>query len=65
MQRVIDFLLYYGILGIQDATDQVHYIFGVNYDLKVLQILAALAGGDAVYVMNPAFRPALGIRDFS
>lgn len=65
VQRVIDFLLYYGILGIQDATEQVHYIFGVNYDLKVLQIRAARAGGDAVYVMNPAFRPALGIRDIS
>lgn len=64
-QRVIDFLLYYGILGIQDATEQVHYIFGVNYDLKVLQIRAARAGGDAVYVMNPAFRPALGIRDIN
>lgn len=63
VQRVIDFLLYYGILGIQDATEQVHYIFGVNYDLKVLQVRAARAGGDAVYVMNPAFRPALGIRD--
>lgn len=65
VQRVIDFLLYYGILGIQDAMEQVHYIFGVNYDLKVLQIRAARAGGDAVYVMNPAFRPALGIHDIS
>lgn len=63
VQRVIDFLLYYGILGIQDSIEHVHYIFGVNYDLKVLQIRAARAGGDAVYVMNPAFRPALGIRD--
>lgn len=65
VQRVVDFLLYYGILGIQDSSEQVHYIFGVNYDLKVLQIRAARAGGDAVYVMNPAFRPALGIRDAS
>lgn len=65
VRRVIDFLLYYGILGIQDATEQVHYIFGVNYDLKVLQIRATRAGGDAVYVMNPAFRPALGIRENS
>lgn len=65
IQRVIDFLLYYGILGIQDSMEHVYYIFGVNYDLKVLQIRAARAGGDAVYVMNPAFRPALGIRDIS
>lgn len=65
VQRVIDFLLYYGILGIQDATEQVHYIFGVNYNLKMLQIRAERAGREAVYVLNPAFRPALGIRDVS
>ncbi|WP_404302628.1 P-loop ATPase, Sll1717 family [Alicycliphilus denitrificans] len=63
VQRVIDFLLYYGILGIQDSAEHIHYIFNVNYDLKVLQVRAARAKSDAVYVMNPAFRPALGIRD--
>jgi hypothetical protein len=63
IERVIDFLLYYGILGVHAATDQVHYIFNVNYDLKVLQIRAARAGENAIYVMNPAFRPALGIED--
>jgi hypothetical protein len=63
LQRVIDFLLYYGIFGIQDSMKHVHYIFNVNYDLKVLQIRAARAGNDVVYVMNPAFCPALGIQD--
>ena len=61
--RVIDFLLYYGILGVQTSAEQVHYIFNVNYDLKVLQIRAARAGDGAVYVVNPAFCPALGIPD--
>lgn len=61
IDRVIDFLLYYGILGVQTSADQTHYIFNVNYDLKVLQIRATRAGEGAAYVMNPAFRPALGI----
>lgn len=60
--RVIDFLLYYGILGVAVPDDQVHYIFNVNYDLKVLQVRAARAAEEEVYVMNPAFVPALGIR---
>jgi hypothetical protein len=63
VQRVIDFLLYYGILGIQTSTDQIHYIFNVNYDLKILQIRATRAGDATTYIINPAFRPALGIQD--
>ena len=63
IEKVVDFLLYYGILGVRTSDEQVHYIFGVNYDLKVLQVRASrLAEGD-VYVMNPAFRPALGIKE--
>lgn len=62
VEKIIDFLLYYGILGIKTASD-VHYIFNVNYDLKVLQIRAQRAGNDVHYVMNPAFRPALGIAE--
>ncbi|WP_153145318.1 hypothetical protein [Dechloromonas sp. H13] len=63
IDHVINFLLYYGILGVKTATDEVHYIFNVNYDLKVLQIRAARGRESTRYVMNPAFRPALGIRD--
>lgn len=61
--RIIDFLLYYGILGVQTSADQAHYIFNVNYDLKILQIRASRAGDSAAYVMNPAFRSALGIQE--
>lgn len=61
--KVIDFLLYYGIVGVRTSEDQIHYIYNVNYDLKVLQVRAARISEGAVYVMNPAFRPALGIRE--
>ena len=58
---VIEFLFYYGVIGLRvSGGDQ--YIFNVNYDPKVLQIRAELAGSDARYVMNPAFAPALGIQ---
>lgn len=64
VEKVIDFLLYYGILGVKSSGDQVHYIYSVNYDLKILKIRAARRG-TFVYVMNPAFVPALGTTDSS
>ena len=63
VSKVIDFLLYYGIFGIRGSDDQVHYIYNVAYDLKVLQIRASRGGSQADFTMNPAFRPALGIAD--
>jgi hypothetical protein len=63
VDRVIDFLLYYGIFGVRTKDETVQYIFDVNYDLKVIQIRAVRAADKATYVMNPAFRPALGIGD--
>jgi len=61
-EKMTDFLLYYGVLGIQ-AGDADYFIFSVNYDLKVLKIRAEL-GKDAIrYTMNPAFWPAFGIKE--
>jgi hypothetical protein len=60
-EKVIDFLLYYGILGTRlGETD--HFIYSVNYDLKVLKIRAGRHTDTADYVVNPAFWPALGIK---
>jgi hypothetical protein len=58
---VIDFLFYYGVIGLR-ATGGDQYIFNVNYDPKILQIRALLAGQQAHYVVNPGFWPALGIQ---
>jgi hypothetical protein len=59
-EKVIDFLLYYGVLGVH-AADQEHFIYSVNYDLKVLKIRAERDGDATRYILNPAFWPALGI----
>jgi len=39
-----------------------HFIYSVNYDLKVLKIRAGRHTDTADYVVNPAFWPALGIK---
>ncbi len=59
---LLDFLLYYGILGVKVDGDGPYYIFDVNYDLRVLQVRAARASRELLYVMNPAFAPALSLR---
>ena len=58
--KVIDFLLYYGVLGIR-AGDLEFFIYTVNYDLKVLKIRADHDKAASRYVLNPAFWPAFGI----
>lgn len=59
--RVLDFLLYYGVLGLR--TDEADFfIFDVAYDLKPLKIRASRAGACVRYLINPAFGPALGIK---
>ena len=63
VERVAEFLLYYGILGINVDGESTHYIYDVNYDLKVLLIRASRGGSELRYVLNPAFAPALGVRN--
>src|SRR5207253_2899482 len=43
VERVTEFLLYYGIFGVR-VDQETHYIYDVNYDLKVLQVRATRGG---------------------
>jgi len=57
-----DFLLYHGVIGLRlDDKDQ--YIFDVGYDLKQILIRVTRLGTKACFVLNPAFAPALEIKD--
>jgi len=64
LEPAIDFLLYYGVLGIW-VEGKSYFIFDTNYDLKPLKIRASRAGGDCRYVINEAFWPALGVTSSS
>lgn len=61
MQNAIDFLLYYGVIGLKIG-DQEIFIYHTNYDLKLLKIKAEKNSTGVLYVVNPAFWPALGIQ---
>ncbi len=60
-EKVIEFLMYYGVLGIRSA-DRDYFIYGVNYDLRQLKIRAG-RNISAPYLINPAFWPGLNILD--
>lgn len=57
-----DFLLYHGVLGINVEQND-FYIFDFGYDLRQIEIRLKRAGNRALFVINPAFVAALGIRD--
>jgi hypothetical protein len=58
--KIVDFLLYYGVVGVQIG-EQEHFIYSVNYDLKVLNVRAERGKEGTRYVLNPAFWPAFGM----
>jgi hypothetical protein len=60
--KIRDFLIYHGVLGLQIG-DDAQYIFDVGYDPKPMQIRAKRAGNNVRFIINPAFTPALEIRD--
>ncbi|HZX61998.1 MAG TPA: hypothetical protein VFE66_02215, partial [Bacteroidales bacterium] len=60
LEQVIQFMLYYSFLGIKVAGENPRYIFDVGYDLKLLNVLARKAE-NLLYVLNPAFYPALNL----
>jgi hypothetical protein len=61
VRRVIEFLMYYGVLGLRTEDDDL-YIYQVNYNSKMIEARAQRAGDKAFYVINSAFWPALNIK---
>ncbi len=59
-EKVLDFLLYYGVLGIR-TDDHEYFIYAVNYDLKMLKIREGRGKERTRYVLNPAFWPMFDI----
>lgn len=61
-EAVINFLLYYGFLGIRIGGDDPKYIYDMNYDMRMVSTYIAKYGGGITYVVNPAFWPALSVQ---
>jgi hypothetical protein len=61
VRRVIDFLIYYGVLGLRNGEGDL-FIYQVGYNPKMIEARAQRVGDNAHYVINPAFWPALNVR---
>ena len=55
-EKVVDFLLYYGVLGVQVGEHE-YFIYSVNYDLKVLKIRAERGKEETRYIVIPRSGP--------
>lgn len=60
-EQVIEYMIYYGIIGIVEAGPETKYIFDVGYDIKKLRAIAAKSTS-VRYVLHSVLHPALGIR---
>jgi molybdopterin-guanine dinucleotide biosynthesis protein len=63
IDRIIDFLLYYGFLGVKVVGADPKYIHDVNYDMRMIKTTIEKYAKAICYVINPAFWPALSITE--
>lgn len=61
-ERIITFLLYYGVFGIAKLGDEAIYIYDVNYDVEMLRVRIRKWSDSAKYNVNPALWPALKMK---
>ena len=61
IDHIVEFLVYYGFLGIRIGTADPKYIHDVGYDMKIMQTSIEKHANALRYVVNPAFWPALAI----
>jgi hypothetical protein len=59
--RVVEFMLYYGFLGVKTGAEVPRYIFDLGYDMKLLKVLVDKSKGNFQYVLSPAFLPGLNL----
>lgn len=60
-QKVIEFMLYYGLLGIKKAQQESIYIYQANNDPEVINARIRKWGSSVRYVVNPGLWPALNV----
>lgn len=62
-ERMINVLLWYGVLGVvRDSTDAA-FIYTVRYDLRRLLAIASGTSGEPIYCINPAVWAGLEIKN--
>lgn len=61
-RKIVNLLLWYGVLGVMRSNGEIAYIYSVNYDMKRLNaILDKESAESRSFYINPAFWPGLEI----
>ena len=63
VEEIIQFLLYYGFLGVKVGTKDPTFIYDVGYDMNLLSTVRKKHANAYVYFLNSAFMPALQITE--
>ena len=63
IDQIVQFLLYYGFLGIKYSENEEQYIYDVGYNMEILKTRISKNKNAVTYVLNPAFWPALEIHN--
>lgn len=61
-ERVVSFLLYYGVVGVKRSGAETIYVYDVQYDVEVLRARMRKWGNSTRYLLNPALWPALRVK---
>ena len=59
--KIIEYLLYYGFVGIAAPGAEPNYIYNLSYNMKLMRAQLIKLGDAAKLHLNPAFWPVLGI----
>jgi hypothetical protein len=60
-EKIIEYLLYYGFIGIAAPGAEPEYIYNLSYNMKLMHARIGKLGDTARLHLNPAFWPVLGI----
>jgi hypothetical protein len=61
-EKVVNFLIYYGVLGVKKLNEEPIYIFDVKYNIELLRVRIRKWAESTLYVVNPALWPALSVK---
>ncbi|WLT30792.1 P-loop ATPase, Sll1717 family [Geothrix sp. PMB-07] len=61
--EIIDILLWHAVLGISSNPDEIKYIYNFNYDFILMKAFMKKKQGEISCIINPAFWPALAIKN--
>ena len=62
-QHILDLLLWFGFLGVENETGGAKFIFDVDYNMNMLRALSLRRGTSARFVIHSAFRSGLAISE--